>query len=288
MCTKFFDYGQPSERVEATIKLINRMKGFFWQRILYSLNVEDLIRDGYLCQLEYINKSVVQQSDIKLNVSRSDFDMEDLEYKMSTKKDEVAQIITWAEQTSKSVLVFCPSVKKATTLSEATLDSAVVSAKTPKKIRERIIKDFKEHRIKTVFNVGVLTTGFDHPALDCIILMRPTRSIALYYQMLGRGLRICEGKTTCKIIDLTGTVKEMGRVETIKLVKRNLWELESETGSWHDSELFVHYTKDGGKEFDNHNTLENALLSVKYPKAAPIVAAEEDDDEIIVEGIPFN
>ena len=97
--------------------------------------------------------------------------------------------------------------------------------------------------VKAVFNVGVLTTGFDHPALDCIILLRPTRSIGLYYQMLGRGVRIAEGKTACKIIDLTSTVKNMGRVETIKLVRRDKWELESEAGSWHNRELYRYTIK---------------------------------------------
>ncbi len=56
--------------------------------------------------------------------------------------------------------------------------------------------------------------------------------------MLGRGVRIAEGKKNCKVIDLTSTIKNLGKVETIKLVRREKWELESETGSWHNRELY--------------------------------------------------
>lgn len=74
----------------------------------------------------------------------------------------------------------------------------VITAKTKSEERDNIITGFKDGNIKIVFNVGVLTTGFDHPSLDCIILIRPTRSIGLYYQMIGRGVRIAEGKRIVK------------------------------------------------------------------------------------------
>ena len=59
--------------------------------------------------------------------------------------------------------------------------------------------------------------------------------------MLGRGVRIAKDKNHCKVIDLTSTVGTMGRVETIKVVKKQKWELISETGSWHNKELFAYY-----------------------------------------------
>ena len=83
--------------------------------------------------------------------------------------------------------------------------------------------------------------GFDYPELDCIILLRPTRSIGLLAQMIGRGLRIAEGKKNCKVIDMTSTIKNLGRVETIKLEKiDDKWDLISETkpNGWHGVELY--------------------------------------------------
>jgi DNA repair protein RadD len=119
------------------------------------------------------------------------------------------------------------------------MDAEVVSAKTKPKERDRVINGFKDGSIKMVMNVGVLTTGFDHPKLDCIVLLRPTRSIGLYYQMVGRGLRKAEGKTSCAVVDMTDTVKKIGRVETIRVEKVDgKWELLTERGSWHAKELY--------------------------------------------------
>lgn len=224
--------------VTGTTKLINRMKSMFWQRILFNMNIGELIDQGYLCPLEYHDETVVRHEEIPVNTQGTDFDKDKLDEVMLSKRDRISLVISHAKATSKSVLVFCTSVRQAEQLSEETECSAVVSSKTKARERDQIIQGFKDGEIKCVFNVGVLTTGFDHPSLDCIVLLRPTRSIALYYQMIGRGVRKSPGKTTCKVIDMTSTVKYLGRVETIKLVKRDKWELESETGSWHNVELF--------------------------------------------------
>lgn len=237
-------YGQQMFKITVATKLINRMQGHFWKRIMYAVNTHVLIDKGYLCPLEYLDYAVINQEEIPPNKSLSDFNLEAYEKLMAERKPKVETALEYAEQNSKSVLVFCSSVSQAEKLAEERPGAASVSAKTPQKERDRIINAFKDGEIKTVFNVGVLTTGFDHPALDCIVLLRPTKSIGLYYQMLGRGVRIAPGKTTCKVIDLSGTVKILGRVETIKLVKQVNekgtlnWELLSETGSWHYKPLF--------------------------------------------------
>lgn len=236
----YVDWGQENARIVTTIKLINRMKGFFWSKILFNMSMQELIDMGYLCAPTYIDASVIEQHEVPLNISRSEFDMVKFDKIMDSREEKIMRAIAYGEAHSKSVLVFCSSVGQAEKFQRKVPGSAVVTAKTPKKERDQIINDFKNHTIKTVFNVGVLTTGFDHPSLDCIILLRPTRSIMLYVQMVGRGVRVAEGKTTCKIIDLTSTVKNMGRVETIRLVKDpgSPWELVSETGSWHGRELY--------------------------------------------------
>lgn len=237
--TMYFSLGNDEYRMVATTKLINRMKGFFWQRVLFNMNIQDLIDQKFLCPLEYHDYSLVQQSEIPLNKSESDFDLDAYEMLISSKREKILNTVKYAEGVSKNVLVFCSSVSQAVALADKTPGAAVITAKTNKKEREDVIDSFKNGTVKTVFNVGVLTTGFDHPALDCIILNRPTRSIALYSQMLGRGVRIAPGKTACKVIDLTSTVKSLGRVETIKMVKKEKWELESETReTWHNTELY--------------------------------------------------
>ena len=70
--------------------------------------------------------------------------------------------------------------------------------------RDNIIQDFKDKKIKYLVNVSVLTTGFDAPHVDVIAILRPTESVSLYQQIIGRGLRLDPGKKDCFILDYTG------------------------------------------------------------------------------------
>lgn len=239
MATTWLDWGKPEQRQVTTVKLINRLKGFFWNRILYNKSIAELIEAGHLCKPEYLDMSGFSHDEIALNKSRSDFDLESFSKLSLTRKKNILKALEYAYANSKSTLVFCSSVSQAIDLSSCVPGSRFIEAKTPKKEREEIIKGFKNGSIKMVFNMGVLTTGFDHPAIDCIVLIRPTRSIVLYIQMLGRGLRNAVGKTSCKIIDLTGTVKTLGRVETFRIEKVDgFWDIVSEKGRWHNRELY--------------------------------------------------
>jgi hypothetical protein len=111
--------------------------------------------------------------------------------------------------------VFVPSVEEANELAMLVPNSASVSAKTPKKERDDIINRFKELDIHVVINCNILICGFDHPQLDAIIMTRPTASIAVYYQQLGRGCRIHPLKQNCKIVDLSGNSVKFGKVENL-------------------------------------------------------------------------
>jgi DNA repair protein RadD len=221
-----------------TTKLINRLREHFWHRIIYNVNCQDLIDQGYLVPLKYMDRSIFAAGELKTNISHSDYDMNDFDRKMDQHQTEMLEAVYLAREYGKHNLVFCSSVHQASELCDLVDNSAVVTAETSKKERECIIREFRSGKLPTVFNVGVLTTGFDFPELDTIVLLRPTMSIGLYYQMLGRGVRKAPGKEFCRVIDMTGTVKMLGRIETIKMVKENLWELKSETGSWHNAPLY--------------------------------------------------
>src|SRR5690606_31959741 len=83
-------------------------------------------------------------------------------------------------------------------------EAALVVGDTPSDERDSIIDAFKQKKLKYLVNVSVLTTGFDAPHVDVIAILRPTESISLYQQIVGRGLRLSEGKSDCLILDYTG------------------------------------------------------------------------------------
>ncbi|MDH4574450.1 DEAD/DEAH box helicase [Salinicola acroporae] len=88
-------------------------------------------------------------------------------------------------------------------------ESALVTGATPGPERERLIAAFKARELKYLVNVAVLTTGFDAPHVDVIAILRPTESVGLYQQIVGRGLRLSPGKTDCLILDYAGNPWEL-------------------------------------------------------------------------------
>ena len=91
----------------------------------------------------------------------------------------------------KGILVFTRFLKEAERLTMSIPGCVIVSGDTPKKERERILEMFKTGEIPVVANVGVLTTGFDYPELDTVVMARPTMSLAMYYQIVGRCYNRC-------------------------------------------------------------------------------------------------
>lgn len=241
-------FRHPNSDLEAItmLKLINRMRHkshteIFWKRIIYHISHETLLKQGFLAPLEYISEPLLPYEEIPINDSRSDYNLEAYARSIVGREAQILSTIAEAQRRFKSVLVFCATTEQARLLKDTVKGSEIVLGATNKNERVKIINDFKMGRIQTVFNFGTLTTGFDCPDLDCIILLRPTRSLPLYNQMLGRGTRVASGKDKCVVIDLTGTCKAMGRIETFKLYQneRGLWDLQTEKHSnWHDRVLF--------------------------------------------------
>ena len=78
-----------------------------------------------------------------------------------------------------------------------------------------MLRDFKDQKIRCLLSVNVLSTGFDAPSVDCIVLFRATTSPGLFYQMLGRGMRLSPAKENCLVIDHGGNVRRHGPVTNI-------------------------------------------------------------------------
>ncbi|MGR5131957.1 DEAD/DEAH box helicase family protein [Vibrio alfacsensis] len=117
----------------------------------------------------------------------------------------VEQIIQYAKE-RKGVMVFAATVRHAQEIHGLLPEgeTAIVIGDTPTPERDAIIQAFKNKEIKYLVNVSVLTTGFDAPHVDLIAILRPTESVSLYQQIVGRGLRLSEGKTECLVLDYAG------------------------------------------------------------------------------------
>lgn len=235
---------------QTMLKLINRIqahdkknktKKMFWKRFIYNIPHKVLLEQGYLSPIEYIHEPLLPYASIPINDSYTDYNLEKYTEAIIGMEAQILSTISEAQKRFKSILVFCSTTDQAEHLSEVIVGSACVLSSTPKKERTQIVEDFKSGKIKTVFNFGTLTTGFDKPDLECIILLRPTRSLPLYNQMIGRLTRIAPGKEKGIVIDFTSTCKALGTIESFELYENGygLWDLRtSKHSSWHGKVLF--------------------------------------------------
>lgn len=249
------------------LQVLNRIPPFFFKSFAFNITNATLFKEGWLCPLEYqiSHDDEIDVNRWMLNSNGSDFDERKIE-ELMTRHDNVirvANIIMENRHRFKHNLVFCTSLKHARNLAEvlakAGLAVDIISSYDSTRERERKILEFKNGRIVHLLNVGVLTTGFDFPELDCITLARPTFSLALYYQMVGRGVRLdpMNPFKTCLILDVTENVLRMGRIETIRIGKepggfKNI--VETEVGVISGKPLFKFLIKNTAlKEKINHS-----------------------------------
>ena len=109
----------------------------------------------------------------------------------------------------------------AAVLKEAGIPAEVLLGDTPPAERARMIKQFQNGAIKALVNVAVATEGFDLPDAACVVMTRPTLSLSLYLQMIGRGLRPKSDGGNCLILDLAGNVERHGLPDDDRI-----WSLE--------------------------------------------------------------
>jgi DNA repair protein RadD len=182
---------------------------------IYELPLRYMIKHGYLTPPERLDMPVVQYDFSRLQAqSNGLFSEADLNHEL--KKQQritphiISQIVEFAE-TRKGVMIFAATVEHAKEIVGLLPadDAALITGDTPGAERDVLIEDFKAQRFRYLVNVAVLTTGFDAPHVDLIAILRPTESVSLYQQIVGRGLRLAPGKTDCLILDYAGNPHDL-------------------------------------------------------------------------------
>jgi DNA repair protein RadD len=198
-------------------------KDHILQEVCYEAGITDLIDQGFLSKLrskeglcqpnldgvrrnscgDYIVKSLAaatNQSDI-----------------VSTAVAEACRMM--AAEGRRSAVFFCVDIEHCKRVSEELkrygVHAPYIVGKTKHEIRDKLVRDFKDQKIKAICCVNVLTEGFDAPHIDCIVLLRPTLSAGLFSQMVGRGLRIHRDKTDCLVLDFANCIDEHGPLDLL-------------------------------------------------------------------------
>lgn len=224
-------YGHPQTKLVFTgyskqVILTNpSLEGEFYKRIIHVCQIEELIAGGYWSKLRYdvqaferdlleLNSKGVEFTDVSVNKA----------YDANRVHDRIRQALAYYKD-RKHCVVFVPNVEEAIRLSKETPGSAYVTSNMPPKERDQVVSGFKEGKIRVVFNVNVLSTGFDYPMIDLVVMGFSTASVAKYYQVAGRGVRISPEKQDCVIVDLCGNVKRFGRLQDLRYEYDGIWRL---------------------------------------------------------------
>lgn len=196
-------------------------RGFLWSSITEGISTKEALARGYLTPVHYYcNPS---GGKLVVNSTGAEFTDDSLDEWGDGVIERCASVMKGAEDNwnIKSGIVALPFVRHAEALKrlcdKAGLSTIVVSAKTPTKERERAIRAFKEGKIKWLLQCNIANVGFNSPITDTLIWARPTLSLNLWQQAVGRIMRKCEGKEVARVCDLVGTMETFGRVEEVRL-----------------------------------------------------------------------
>jgi len=214
----------------------NYLKEMFWERSIWvglsatpidsrgymlegfditinNTQTQDLINIGFLCDVDCYRPMKLDLSGIKIQAG--EYNEKELNAEMSGSvlirnafdvyKDNAEGLKT---------MIFCVSISHAELIKEEFerngISVGIAHSKMNEDEEEKHLKSFRDRDIMVLISVGKLTTGFDDPTVECLLFLRPTKSLPLFLQMVGRGLRIHESKSVCKILDCANNIEEHG------------------------------------------------------------------------------
>lgn len=175
--------------------------GKYFEHIPFEISLFDLIKDGYLAPIKV--KALPVEIDLK-NVKSvaGDFAADDLGHELRPYLRSIARAIR-DHASFRKVLCFLPLIATSKEFTQICIEEGIAAAHVDgtSEDRKSILADFDAGRFDMLNNAMLLTEGYDCPSVDCVIILRPTRSRALYSQMIGRGTRIHPTKQDLLVLD---------------------------------------------------------------------------------------
>jgi len=186
----------------------------YYHSLLYKINTRTLIDMGFLTPAHTDTTALHYDTDNLTINKMGNFDAKQIEQAFEGQGRLTSQIVADVVQHSqgrKGVMLFASTVKHAQEILDSLPpdNSRMIGGDVnmAKAEREKLINDFKQQRFKYIVSVGTLTTGFDAPHVDLVAILRATESASLFQQIIGRGLRLCDGKEDCLVLDYAENIE---------------------------------------------------------------------------------
>lgn len=187
----------------------------YFYKLVYAIRARELIEAGYLTPLRAgdINTSSYDTDGLKVqsNGSFSNATIKAAFEGWGRKTSAIIADVVAQTQNSRGVMIFAATVKHAEEIMASLHpdNARMVGGKvnTNRKDRKRVIDDFKAQKFTYLVSVGTMTTGIDFTHVDTIAILRATESVSLLQQIMGRGMRLHDGKHDCLVIDYANNLE---------------------------------------------------------------------------------
>lgn len=219
----------------------------YFENLAYECNLLDLIGQEFLSPV--IVKSVPLKIDINaVRVSNGDYDANALDAAITPYLKEIARYLATECKDRKKIVTFLPLIQTSKRFVEeciaAGIDARHVDGQSPD--RKDILADYGAGKFRLLSNAMLLTEGWDEPGVDCLLVLRPTKSRGLFAQMVGRGTRLHPDKKSLLLLDFLWLHERHDLARPASLIARNKEEEEAITKAL------------DGKEKDLAEALEDA------------------------------
>lgn len=194
-----------------------------YQEICYEIGLAELIEKGYLSRITV--RSVPCNVDLSaVRTQAGDYQAGDLGTAIDPHLDELARLLA-AEAWDRKTVAFLPLVETSKAFAAACCKYGLRAVHVDGTDREALGDDYD-----VICNAQLLSTGWDEPSIDCVYIVRPTKSSVLYQQMVGRGTRIFPGKTDLLLLDPLWLSSDHRLVRPARLVAKSEEEAKSMEG----------------------------------------------------------
>ena len=207
------------------LKMMNRMRDCIFTSIEDVVQIQEVVEEGKWTKLLY-DVEDMDESALQLNTTGTDYTLKSL--KLFSEKNDIvskceAAVKKLLSEGRTSIIVYTSFIEEAEALQQRLNNCMALHSKMDKNLRDLTVKEFKEGNLQVVANVGILIEGFDKPDLSAIVMARPTNSITIYYQSIGRLVRLHPDKKNAKVVDLSGNFNKFGKVEDINFEDSKFW-----------------------------------------------------------------
>lgn len=200
----------------------------FFKHIACDIDTAWLIEQGYLVRPVFGEHDTPELDFSKLKTNRmGNFNSREIDSVLRRSKRltfDILQEVSKIVENRSGAFIFASSVNHCRECLDALPEgqAAIIVGDTPGETRKKLIKEAKQGDIKYLINVNCLTTGVDVPQFDTVVFLRPTESLVLYTQAIGRGLRLCENKNDALILDYAGNIERHGDIDDPIINQANL------------------------------------------------------------------